>query len=325
MTASPLTVRVAAIETLAPLIKAFHLETLDGSRLPGFTPGSHISLRIPLAVEAWRAYSLVHLDQTQDSTIPQDRYTIAVRREESGQGGSRWLHEQIESGSELTLRPPSNHFPLLPADDIVLVAGGIGITPIASMAAALKRARRPFQLHYTGRSASQMAWTDRLSALFGADLHLHYDDDPASAFQIQKLLSRCRPTQPLYACGPQGMIDALMTAARDRGWNDNTLHSELFSAPQAQEGDRAFDVLLQSSGKMLHVPADRSLLDVLSDAGQFITHDCRTGFCGLCSVGVLDGEIDHRDDYLLESDKAAGKVMQVCVSRAKSALLVLDL
>ncbi|HYH21382.1 MAG TPA: PDR/VanB family oxidoreductase [Azospirillum sp.] len=321
-------VRVVAIETLTPLIKAFRLAAADGGTLPGFTPGAHVAVRIPAepgGAERWRSYSLVTLSADADPQAPQADYLIAVRLEEAGTGGSRFLHERVGEGDELVVRAPANDFPLTEADDVVLVAGGIGVTPIAAMAAALVRAGRRFRLHYTCRGADQMAFRAELEALAGPALRVHFDDDPATAFSVEGMLASCRPGQPIYVCGPRGMIEALTGAARRRGWADADLHAELFTAGAPQSGDQPFEVVLQASGMVLPVPADRSLLDVLVDAGVFVAYDCRNGFCGLCTVTVLDGEIDHRDGFLLDEDKAGGRMMQICVSRARSPRLVLDL
>ncbi|HUG25956.1 flavin reductase family protein, partial [Piscinibacter sp.] len=192
-----------------------------------------------------------------------------------------------------------------------------------SMASALLSQGRPFRLHYCGRSRAQLAFVDELRSLLGELLHLHTDDD-ASKLSIEGLLSAADRQQPIYVCGPAGMIDATLQIAERLGWPRSALHYELFAEAQPLAGDQPFEVELKSSGRVLTVPADRSLLDTLNDAGADVMHDCRSGYCGLCSTQVCSGDIEHRDTYLSDADKAGGRVMQVCVSRAKGRL-VLDI
>jgi ferredoxin-NADP reductase len=325
-----LTLRVASAEALTPQIKAFRLVAADGATLPGYTPGAHVQVHVPPAPAkrdsaVWRSYSLIQLDPSADTAAGVPEYRIAVRREDDGRGGSRFMHEELQRGDTLTVRPPVNHFELAAPPEPILIAGGIGITPIVSMASALVAQRRPFQLHYSGRSRAQLAFVDELQALLGPRLHLHADDEPGSKLSIDALLSSADPQQPIYVCGPAGMIDATLQVAERLGWPKSALHYELFTEAQPLAGDQPFEVELKSSGRVLAVPADRSLLDVLDAAGADVMSDCRSGYCGLCSTRVCSGDIEHRDTYLSDAEKASGAVMQVCVSRARSGRLVLDL
>jgi vanillate O-demethylase ferredoxin subunit len=223
------------------------------------------------------------------------------------------------------VRAPVNHFPLAAPPRVLLIAGGIGITPIVSMASSLVARQREFELHFSGRTREALPFVDELRALAGDKLVLHADDDPATRLSVDALLDGAQVNQPIYVCGPAGMIEAVLAAARKRGWHECDLHYELFSEVAPQEGDTAFEVELKSSGQCFTVPADKSLLDTLIENGADVMYDCRAGYCGLCTTKVSSGEIEHRDVYLSEADKAAGKVMQVCVSRCKSGRLVLDL
>jgi ferredoxin-NADP reductase len=324
-----LTLRVAAIDTPTSLIKSFTLEAADGSRLPGFEPGAHLQVEMPSpsgsgGAPQWRSYSLIHLDPREDPRAGVRAYRLGIRREDTGRGGSRHMHA-LEVGTTLNVRAPVNHFPLAAPPRVLLIAGGIGITPIASMAAALAAQQRDYALHFSGRTRDALPFVDALRALAGERLVLHADDEPATRLSIDALIEGAQVNQTIYVCGPAGMIDAVLAAARKRGWHECDLHYELFSEGAPQEGDTAFEVELKSSGKRLTVPEDKSLLDTLIENGADVMYDCRAGYCGLCSTRVADGDIEHRDTYLSEADKAGGKVMQVCVSRCKSGRLVLDL
>lgn len=327
-----LTVRVASVETLSPQIKSFRLVAADGSRLPGFEAGAHVQVQVPggpgapAGQPAWRSYSLVDTDPHGDPQAGVAAYRIAVRLEDAGRGGSRHMHEAVQTGDLLTLRAPSNQFPLAAVPTVILLAGGIGITPILSMATALKRQGRPLVLHYSARSRSQMVFLDELQTLLDAsELVLHADDEPASRLSLDAMLATARPGQPIHVCGPAGLIDATLATAQRLGWRREEVHFELFTEAAPQAGDQAFEIELRSSGRVIPVAADQSALDALCGAGIDVMYDCRAGYCGLCQTGVCSGEIDHRDTYLGEADKAAGRCMQVCVSRARGDRLVLDL
>ncbi|WP_429316361.1 PDR/VanB family oxidoreductase [Paraburkholderia sp. GAS448] len=322
-----LTLRVSAIGAPTALIKSFTLEAADGARLPGYEPGAHLQVEIPSSaggVPQWRSYSLINLDPSVDPRAGVGAYRLGVRREDEGRGGSRHMHA-LEVGDTLNVRAPASHFPLAGPPRVLLIAGGIGVTPIASMAAELAAQQRDFELHFSGRTRDALPFVEELRALAGERLMLHTDDDPATRLEIDALLDHAQVNQPIYVCGPAGMIDAVLASARKRGWHECDLHYELFAEAAPQEGDTAFEVELKSSGKRLTVPAGKSLLDTLLENGTDVMYDCRAGYCGLCSTRVCSGEIDHRDTYLSDADKTGGKVMQVCVSRSKRGHLVLDL
>lgn len=322
MTELPLV--VAEVQQLTPQIRSLRLEAVDGRALPGYGAGAHLRFRLPLeGSDGLRHYSLI--DPSGGAETGCTAYRIAVRLEEPGRGGSRYMHT-LNVGDRLIAEGPVNEFPLAEQPGrSVLLAGGIGITPLLTMAGTLAAAGRDYRLHYSGRSASQLAFIDELRALAGERLTVHADDEPQSRLDIDALLSGYTPVDPLYVCGPKGMLDAVLAAARARGWADELIHFELFSAPEPSAGDRPFEIELRSSGVTLQVPADKTILEVLIEAGVDPLFDCQRGECGVCSASVLEGEVDHRDYYLSDAEKANDDVIQICVSRAKGERLVLDL
>ena len=326
-TPDTLSLVVAGVLPLTEHVKAFRLRHPDGKPLPGFTAGAHVKVEVTVDGAAqWRHYSLVNLTPDRDATAAPTEYLIAVRREEPGRGGSRFMHEALREGGRLTVSAPINNFPLdLTRDGHVLVAGGIGITPILSMAAELRARGKSFTLHYTGRSRAMLCFVQEMAPVAGDGLRIYADDEPDCAFVVDRMLAQAKPGQPVYVCGPKGMIDAVIDGALARGWDRGDLASELFTEAAPVAGDHAFDVELAQSGRTVHVPADRSILDVLIDEGLDPLFDCKRGECGVCSCQVIEGEIDHRDYYLDDTEKASGTVMQICVSRAKGEKLVLDL
>lgn len=321
-----LTLRVASVDTPTALIKSFTLEAADGALLPGYSPGAHLQVEIPAAdggPPQWRSYSLVNLQPSTDTHAGVRAYRLGIRREDEGRGGSRYMHA-LAVGDMINVRAPVNHFPLAAPPRVLLIAGGIGITPMASIAAELASRQRDFELHFSGRTRDALPYVDQLRAFSGKRLILHSDDDPATRLSVDALLDGAQVNQPIYVCGPAGMIDAVLAGARQRGWHECDLHYERFTEAAPQLGDTAFEVELKCSGTVLTVPGDKSLLDTLLESGANVMYDCRSGYCGLCSVRVCDGSLEHRDTYLSDADKASGKVMQVCVSRGRGRV-VLDL
>lgn len=316
-------VEVCGCRALTAGIREICLVSVTGQPLPGFTPGAHIKLATGVGSEPqWRAYSLIDLDG-EGSEQPQAAYRIAVQREEAGLGGSRWVHEHLKIGSRVQIQLPVNHFPLELVDDVVLLGGGIGITPIISMASALQQAGRRFTFHYCARSADQAVYLARLQARFAGHLHVHWDAESHTQLSLDALLDQCGASQPLYVCGPTGLIQALRGKAEAAGWAPQRLRFELFGATPAPAApvpsDSAFEVELRD-GRVLPVPAHQSLLQVLQAHGVDLLSDCHEGYCGLCSVEVLEGQIDHRDAYLSAAEQGRGRVMQSCVSRARGRL-----
>ncbi len=309
--------KIATVEPLTDRISAFTIEAADGA-LPVYTPGAHI--RITTTEGENRAYSLVDFTPP-DTTIR--TYTIAVQREDDGKGGSRFMHG-LGQGDAVTLTSPKNDFPLTWDKPAILLAGGIGITPMISMAAALKAAGQDFTLHYAGRSAPLMAYAERLAETFGDALHLHCDDAD-TALDLSAVITSVAGDTHLYVCGPRGLIDAARDCAEKAGIKSDHIHFELFDNAAHQQGDASFEVEVASTGQVFTVAPDQSIIEALEAGGVDVMYDCQRGDCGICQTEVINGTPDHRDVVLSEEERASGKVMQICVSRAKSARLVLDL
>jgi vanillate O-demethylase ferredoxin subunit len=327
-TSTTLSMRVVQARTLNPLIREFRLRADSGDTLPGFSAGSHIRVQVTLpdGSRDWRHYSLIDFSGAPEATAAPREYLIAVRKEDPGRGGSRFMHERLAEGDLLSMEPPANQFPVgAHAGAAVLVAGGIGITPLTAMAASRRAAQLPVRMVYAGRSRELMAYLPELQALLGSDLTVHADSEWGKPLDVDALLDSCGPADELYVCGPGVMLGAVQAAAERRGWPRERVHFEVFAPASQVAGDQAFEVVLSQSGKTLTVPADQTILQCLIDAGCDPLFDCQRGECGVCAVPVIEGDIDHRDHVLTQAEKSAGQVIQVCVSRAKGARLVLDL
>jgi ferredoxin-NADP reductase len=322
-----LALRVVEARPLNPLIRLIRLRADDGRSLPAFTAGAHIRVQVglPDGSRDWRHYSLINLLADPSATDAPVEYVIAVRREDDGRGGSRYMHERLAPGDLLPVEPPKNDFALQPdAGRAVLVAGGIGVTPLASMAARRRAEGLPVRLHYAGRSRDVMAFLPELEALLGNDLVVHADAERGCPFGISALLDACGADDRIYVCGPKPMLDAVLAQTQARGWGHDRVHFELFTTPVAAAGDQPFEVELAQSGQRFTVPPGQSILDCMIEHGCDPMFDCKRGECGVCVTPVLEGEIDHRDYVLTASEKAEGKLIQVCVSRARGQKLVLD-
>src|SRR3954469_100448 len=284
----------------------------DGGLLHEWTPGARADVRLPCGP---RQYSLCG--------HPDDRTTwrIAVLREENGRGGSRYLHERVRKGDDLLARGPRNHFPLNPAPRYHFVAGGIGITPLVPMMAQATSNGVDWHLTYGGRSRESMAFADELAEAYPGQVTLH-PQDRKGLLDLDELRRVLPPATEVYACGPGGLLDALTERFVDRA---DKLHVERFSADEVVAStNTSFEIELASSGRVLTVPPDESLLDVLLDNDVVVDSSCEEGTCGSCETVVLAGEVEHRDVIL---DRAAHGSLMVCVSRAASTCsrLVLDL
>ena len=320
MTALTVVVREIRVET--PLIKSFRLEPLSGS-LPGFEPGAHIRVLLPSGGD--RAYSLINFDPQSDFSGDSGHYRIAVRLEEESTGGSAFMHG-LAQGAELQIMPPKNDFQLVSGKEpVMFIAGGIGITPIIAMIAELQRKNRGFELHYSGRSRGSLAFVGELSDLAGERLSEHYDDEPDTALDLAACIGALPLNAQIHVCGPKGMIEAVKRIAKASGFGEGNVHFELFTNQAAASSGEAFEIELASTGEVLPVPAGKSIIEVLEEAGHDVLYDCQRGDCGICQTAVISGEPDHRDVVLSDDEKATGRVMQICVSRARSPRLVLDL
>ena len=321
MNPTTLTVRVASKTAAAQDICVFELVAADGAVLPPFTAGAHIDVHVPGGLV--RQYSLCNAPhETQ-------RYRIGVLRDAASRGGSQAMHERVEVGQVLTISAPKNHFPLAAdAGRSLLLAGGIGVTPILCMAEALGAAGAEFEMHYCARSRRHAAFLDQLAAAPYADrVLLHFDDEaPAQRLDIPALLAAPDVRTHLYVCGPRGFIEAVLSSARTQGWPEAQLHCEFFAGEViTTDADSAFEVALQRSGRVVTVPKGITIVRALEAAGFPVMVSCEEGVCGTCLTPVLDGVPDHRDSYLTPEERAANDQMLLCCSRARSARLVLDL
>lgn len=297
---------------LADGVLGITLSDPAGGRLPGWSPGAHIDIVLPDGGS--RKYSLCGPADSGD-------WRIAVLREEGGRGGSRWMHDHARAGAGLRVRGPHNHFRLEEdAPHHILIAGGIGITPIMAMADRLRAQGRDYALHYAGRSQGRMAFLDRARADHGDRLHLHVSEDGGRA-DLAALVGAAPPGSFIAACGPARLLDALdqLVAARP----DLTLRFEHFASDDSAAdlaSGAPFQVVCADSDLVLDVPQDRSLLQTLRAAGLDVPSDCEEGLCGSCEIAVEDGEIDHRDRVLTAGERAGGDRIITCCSRGKGRL-----
>ncbi|KWI60341.1 PDR/VanB family oxidoreductase [Burkholderia cenocepacia] len=321
MNDASLTVKVARKWQEARDICGFEFVSDDGSPLPGFTAGAHIDVHLPGGLV--RQYSLCN------HPAQADRYQIAVLRDAEGRGGSRAIHDAVRQGDTVRISAPRNHFPLATrAAHHLLLAGGIGVTPILSMAERLSSSGEPFAMHYCARSTERMAFVERIAAsAFRDRVRLHVDDgEPAQRFDLAAVLAAAPAGTHLYVCGPRGFMDAVLNEARARNWAEERLHYEFFSGVvETSAADRPFQVRIASSGRVIDVPAECTVVAALAANGVDVLTSCEQGVCGTCLTRVLDGEPEHRDSYLTDDEKAAGDQFLPCCSRSRSAMLVLDL
>ncbi|NUT63237.1 PDR/VanB family oxidoreductase [Herbaspirillum sp. C9C3] len=315
-----LQVRIAARREEADGIIGLELVSPDGSALPAFTAGAHIDVHLPGGM--LRQYSLCNAPHEQH------RYQIGVLRDAHSRGGSVAVHEVLKVGDLLTIGVPRNQFALVSAPHSLLLAGGIGVTPILCMAEALAACGASFEMHYCARSPARQAFRERIAASgFARRVVHHYDDgDVAQKLDLDALLSQADPATHLYVCGPVGFITHVVETARARGWPEAQVHFEYFgAAPVQADGNGSFEVRLASSGQVYRIPADRTVIQVLCEHGVDVPVSCEQGICGTCLTRVLEGEPDHRDQYLTDEERAANDQFTPCCSRARSPLLVLDL
>lgn len=308
--------RVTRNDPIADGIHLFEFREPDGLTLPEFSAGAYVSVRTPSG--AIRKYSLCN------DPAERDRYQVAVKRETSGSGASGELIDQIKAGDSVLVGKPANVFGLPPrAQNFLFIAGGIGITPIMSMIRQVHREGKRFRLIYIAHSPETAAFRDELLAPEFKDfVVIHYDHgDPARAFDFSPYLKERQNREHLYCCGPRPLMETVRESTDH--WSPTALHFEAF-APAARPpgGEHAFRITLARSGRTLDVPADKSILEVLREAGFDVPSSCETGTCGTCRVKVLAGEVDHRDLVLSRAEKA--DTIMICVSRAKGDEITLD-
>lgn len=316
-----LSLLVRQIRFEASGIHSYELVHPQGEALPAFSAGAHIDINLPNGMT--RQYSLCN------SPAERHRYVIAVLRDEMGRGGSKALHELLRVQDLALVSQPRNNFELMPeAKKVILLAGGIGVTPLKSMAHALDQAGIPFELHYCARNPGCAAFREELGIAWEHGKLVHHFDHgkPEDGLDIAGLLREPEEGTHLFYCGPAGFMKACAEASGH--WPAGTVHFEHFKAPEPAADavtlePGAFMVKIASTGAMLEVPADRSIADVLEQNGIRIETSCQAGLCATCKIRYLEGEVDHRD-YILGDDEH-GQFLTACVSRATSPVLVLDL
>ena len=289
-----------------------------GAALPLTQAGAHVDLQLGQGL--WRSYSLTHPGERH-------RWCIAVNHDAASRGGSRWIHETLRPGALIQAQGPRNHFALdEAAPHSVLIAGGIGITPLLAMARRLTELGRPWALHYAARTRARMAFIAELQALAGqagASLDLRCDAEGDAALNLPALFAQLPLGAHVYACGPEGLLSAFEAAAK--AWPHEQVHLERFVNAQAPATEGGFTVHLARSGRRVAVLPGQSILDALEAQGIEPLHSCRQGICGTCEAGVLRGIHDHRDHVLSDSERAQGQRMMICCSGAKTPELELDL
>ncbi len=296
-------------------VRELILRAPTGEPLPAWQPGAHIDVT---GGGFTRQYSLCG--------DPDDRssWRIAVLRERDGRGGSAYVHDQVRAGDTLTVRGPRNNFALVTAQRYLFIAGGIGITPLLPMIRAADAEGADWSLAYGGRARGSMAYAEELRTDHGSRVRLLPQDETGD-LPLDELLGRPDPDTAVYCCGPEGLLTAV--EQRCEAWPAGALHVERFAPMEQQAPQRAdsFEVELAVTGTTLTVPPDRTILQVLEEAGVPILSSCTEGTCGTCETGVLAGEVDHRDSLLTAEERAANDVMFVCVSRAACPKLTIDL
>jgi len=317
----PLALRITGVRQLTPRVSAYELSAPDGSELPAIQAGAHIDVPVRLANGALstRRYSI--------SSDPhrRDAYEVAVLREDAGSGGSAAVHATYQLGLLLHCGLPGNNFNL--HDDTgtaVLIAGGIGITPIKAMAQQLRAKGRNFTLHYAVRSRQEAAYLDLLERELGARLHV-YIADQKRKLDIATVIANATRDAVFYVCGPERLIDGVRAATKKAGMVPARVRYERFTAATAQTPNQGVMVTLDRSGKRIAVLAEQSILDAVQAAGVEAPAGCRNGSCRSCAVKVLSGEPEHRDNVLSNTERTQAGLMCICVSRARTPELTLDL
>lgn len=299
---------VTSKEEAAEDVMVIHLTDPGGGPLPEWTPGAQVGVDVDGDV---RQYSLC------GPTSERFTWRIGVRRESNGVVSNK-LHDSVSVGRRLHVSDPQNLFPLVPAERYVLIAGGIGITPLLPMVEEVKRAGREWSLYYRGRSRGHMAFRSEAD---GPGVTL-WPEDEHGLLPVNSLLGEPRPGTAVYCCGPAPLIDAVTEACA--AWPAGTLHVERFTPDRPGDSARPFVAELRRSKRTIDVPTDKSLLEAIEAAGISVLSSCRTGTCGTCEATVLDGEPEHHDEVLTDEERQEGKLIMLCVSRFRSSDSIFD-
>ena len=315
MTTTTADMRLTAIRYAAHDTNLYEFRRTDGAALPPVEPGAHIDLNLPNGM--MRQYSLVTAEGDPAA------YVVGVKRDRASRGGSIFIHDHLRVGQVLAIGGPRNHFPLKEdAAHTVLVAGGIGITPIWCMAQRLKKLGRSFELHYACRDRAEVAFHDELKAMPEAKIHI--DAEAGGKFMdVAAIVAAARQDAHFYCCGPIPMLEGFEKATKDLP--PDQVHVEYFSSKEEAATGGGYVVELRKSGKEYSIPEGKTILEVLVEDGVDIMYSCQEGVCGACETVVISGTPDHRDGILTDAERVASKTMMICCSGSKSPRLVLDL
>ena len=314
-TEAPLTLRLTAIRYAAQDTNLYEFAAPGGEPLPTYEPGAHIDIHLPGGL--MRQYSLARPYRADRG------YLVGVKLDAKTRGGSKWLHDQARVGAMFQVAPPRNNFPLKEdAPHTVLIAGGIGITPICCMARRLEEIGAPFELHYAVRARADAAFLAELERM-APRVRLHVDVEAEAVLDVPAILAAAPAGAHLYCCGPAAMLEAFEAAASDRP--ADTVHVEYFSAPEPTPLEGGFIVMLARSGRAFEVAPGSTILETLRAAGLTVPASCEQGVCGTCETTILEGTPDHRDLLLTPAEKASGKTMMICCSGSLTDRIVLDL
>jgi len=326
MSGEKLTVRVDQITREAEDINSYVLVDPEGRPLPPFEAGAHLDVHVDKEDPNGRIRQFSLCNDPRET----HRYVIAVLRESHGRGGSVTFHDSVVQGDLISVSPPINNFPLEEsATQHLLIAGGIGITPILSMVRRLTANGAAYKLYYCTRRAENTAFLDLLTGPeFTALVDVIHDDGiPEQGLDVKRLLATRPAGAHLYCCGPGGLMEAVKQAAA-QAFPEEAVHFEYFTAPpDLAEGfvNVPFQVKINSSGELIDIPSERSILDVLRERGMDLESSCEEGICGTCATQLIEGAPEHRDLFLTEKAKADNKWIMICCSRAKGGVLTLGL
>lgn len=306
--------KVAAIESLNPSLKKLTLVSIDGKDLPITSPGAHLIVELPLEKKILRnSYSII--------TPIEDRnkYEIIVRKSDSSRGGSVYIHEKLKEGDEINAVAPISVFaPQNRATKHLLIGAGIGITPLLSNLKALRKRGAIYEFHQIGKADELPVFETILGDLFDYRTQFH---GGRNGLNIDEILSSQPLGTHLYFCGPQAFNDMMIEKAHENGWPKTSVHYESFGSA----GGVPFDIKIASTGAIIHVDEHETMLEALERSQIDVPSLCRGGACGFCRCEVKEGELEHRDHYLSDEEKAENKSIMPCVSRGKSALVTLEL
>ncbi|MDO8248326.1 MAG: PDR/VanB family oxidoreductase [Rhodoferax sp.] len=319
MRVNVIAVKVARKVREAVDINSYELVSTDGQELPSFEAGAHVDVHLPNGLV--RQYSLCGMPQQKD------RYRIAVLRDPKSRGGSEAVHERVHEGDTLRISAPRNLFRLAVGEQAsVLLAGGIGVTPLLAMAYHLHALGRSFELHYFARSKDRVAFLAELqNSGFAKNLVLHLDDEAvADAKPVHSLLETLQRDAHIYTCGPTGFLNHVLETASALDWPGAQVHYETFSPPEPIAGD-SFEVRILSTGQSVMVAADETVVSAVARIGIEIPVSCEQGICGTCLTRVMEGIPDHHDQYLTKEEQVRNDQFTPCCSRARSKVLVLDI